>query len=72
MGAEVKHAASLRIENNQITGCIGSKVSCGFYRRKPSSQRIDELAMAIFAPDFQLQRKPAQREKVLGGHGQPQ
>jgi len=72
MRAKVKHAARLRIKHHQITGCIGSKVSCGFYRRKPSSQCIDEFAVAIFAPDLELQRKPSQCENVLGGDGEPQ
>ena len=72
MSAKVKDAAPLRIQHNQITGCIGSKVSCGFYRRKPPTQGINEFAVAIFGPNFQLQGKTSQRENVLSGDGQPQ
>src|SRR5260370_149107 len=70
--AKVEHAAPLGIQHNQITGCVGSKVSCGFYRRKPSSQCVDKFAMTIFAPDLELQRKSSQRENVPGGDGEPQ
>jgi hypothetical protein len=72
MGAEAKHAARLRIKHNQVTGCIRSNVSCGFYRRKPVSQGIGDFAVAILAPDLQPQRKASQREDVPGGNGQPQ
>lgn len=72
MSAKAKHAARLRIQHHQITGCIGSKVSCGFYRRKAVSQRIDQFAAAILTPDFKPQRKTSKREDVLGGSGETQ
>ena len=72
MGAKVKHAAPFGIKHNQITRCIRSKVSCGFYRRKPSTQRINKFAATIFAPSLELQRKASQREHVLNGDGKPQ
>src|SRR5689334_23533780 len=67
MGTKVKHAAPFRIKYNQITGCTRSKVSCGFYRRKPPSQRIDEFAAAIFTPNLEVQRKASERKNVLNG-----
>ena len=72
MRAETKYAARLRIKHYQITGCIGSKVGCGFYRRKPASQRIDQFAATVFTPNLQPHRKASQREDVLSGSGQPQ
>ena len=72
MGAKVKHAAPPRIKHNQITGCIGSEVGCGFYRRKPPSQRVDQFAVTILAPNLELQRKASQREHVLNRDGKPQ
>src|SRR2546428_4477648 len=72
MGAEAKHAARLRIKHNQVTGCIRSNVSCGFYRRKPVSQGIGDFAVTVLAPNLQAQRKASQREDVPGGNGHPQ
>src|SRR5690348_4315362 len=69
MSAKAKHSARLRIQHNQIAGCIGSKVSCGLYRRKPVSQRIDHLAMAVFAPHLEPYWRTAQREHMPGGSG---
>src|ERR1700720_1793953 len=72
MRAETKHAARVRIEHDQIASCIRSEISCGFYPRKPISQRIDEFAAAIFAPNLDPHRRPSQREDVLAGSGQSQ
>src|SRR5580704_11451610 len=72
MRAETKHAARVRIEHDQIASCIRSEISCGFYPRKPISQRIDEFAAAIFAPNLDPHWRPSQREDVLAGSGQSQ
>ena len=72
MRAETKHAARIWIEHDQIASCIRSEISCGFYPRKPISQRIDEFAVAIFAPNLDPHRRPSQCEDVLAGSGQSQ
>ena len=72
MSAKAKHAARFRIEHHQITGCIGSNVSCGFYPRKPVSQRVDHFAVAVFTPHLEPPWRGSQREHMLGSSGKPE
>jgi len=72
MRPKTKHVARIRIEHDQITNSIRSEISCGFYPRKPISQRIDELAVAFFTPHLEPHGRPSQREDVFACSGQSQ
>ena len=69
MRPKTKHAARIRIEHDQITNSIRSEISCGFYPRKPISQRIDEFAVALFTPNLESYGRRSQREDVFACSG---